>query len=151
MNSRHGKGVLFLLDNLDALELSDDLYEIWDLLRFNLWPECGIIATTTTTYDTPIIDKKNHFGCSEIGWKQCHLKGFSIADVKKEIKRYFGRNFVNADEGQNLTLSRHVSNLLRIFHRDVYETTHSSPILTSILCEAFQIASEHKGKVDIQV
>lgn len=147
INSRKGSGILLLLDNMDELSSSDEFYEVWDVIRGNLWPQCGII---TTSKPALFKTEEKEDGSILVAFKEtyqlCFIEGFNNIDVRNEVHRYFHGTSRVFSKSEQITMSRHICNLLRIYHRDIYEGYYSSPVLCSILCTAFLRSIESNGK-----
>ncbi|XP_039273962.2 uncharacterized protein LOC120347917 [Styela clava] len=142
-NTRNGRGVLFLMDNADCLKMCDETSEIIDVIKGNQWSECGIVLTAT---DYAYKSDDTFPGCiseSRVSWQIFHVVGFTSNDVVEESGRLFKSRKTNTGA---ISAARHVTNLIRINQRDIYDGEGSSPLLVSILLEGWMSLSEYLGE-----
>lgn len=147
ISSRQGQGILLLLDNIDELSSSEEFNEIRDVIRGHVWPQCGIITTSKPPH--PHINPQGYSSGEDTKhYRVCFIDGFNNAfDIRNEVRRFFDVAPVAFSKDERITMMRHICNLLRIYHRDIYEGYYSSPVLCSILCNAFLRCIETKGNV----
>lgn len=128
--------------------------EVLDVLKSYLWSECSIfVAVSNDTFDLSSSRSREILGKSRSPWQRFSVTGFNFHDIKDQVRKHLRSGKDQEDDLEEkicINEARHLTNLLRVFQRDVYLGKEFSPVLVHILCHAWTlVVNKIKGTIII--